>query len=83
MKSINGWSNNPTWYAYLWLTNDEDTYHEAVDTVADAADPAGALYELVSERAPVGQGLYSDLLLWALAVVNWNELAGAFAEVAA
>ena len=83
MRNVNGWSNHATWCVHHWLTGEEDSYHEAKDTVEDAADPAMALRELVTERAPEGLGLYGDLLLWALETVDWDEIATAFTEEAA
>ena len=79
----NGWTNTPTWYVYLWLTSEEGSYHEALDVVAAFTNPGTALKELVEERAPTGHGLYTDMLLWALDLVNWDEIAAAFAEDAA
>ena len=79
----NGWTNTPTWYVYLWLTSEEGSYFEALDTVAHADDPRIALKEMVEDRAPTGHGLYTDMLLWALDLVNWDEIAAAFAEDAA
>lgn len=84
-STYNGWTNKPTWLVHLWLTNDYGLYHATREVLAGAQDREAALRDFVEHvhnvEAAVGNaGLLADLLGWALALVNWREVADAFAE---
>lgn len=83
----NGWANKPTWLVNLWLTNDESTeamLHESARNACETGDDredaaqllAGELEQLVENmRTDDDAGLLSDLLGWAMAHVEWYEIA--------
>lgn len=83
---------NPTEIVRLWFDNDEDWYHEVDDLAAIALKEYGsdratrkladAIQELVEEGQPegLGTGVYADLLGYALADVEWDDIAEAFLE---
>jgi hypothetical protein len=80
-----GWTNRATWGVALWLDNDEGLYHERRSIVKDHVDDvhacADALEMWVNDMAPnLGATLWSDLLSWSLASVNWRELAESWIE---
>ena len=81
-STYNGWTNKPTWLVHLWLTNDYGLYHTTLAVLEHAHDREAALRELVEELCALedSAGLLADLLGWALAIVNWREVADAFAE---
>ncbi|NLE45574.1 MAG: hypothetical protein GX620_12710 [Chloroflexi bacterium] len=84
-STYNGWTNKPTWLVHLWLSNDYGLYHTTREMLADAHDPERALRDFVEEihdleTLVADSGMISDLLGWALAMVNWREVANAFAE---
>jgi len=82
----NGYSNKPTWLVSLWLTNDEEFYNSLLAVLQDTerSDWAAVIQSIVEDNIPVDDdlysGLYSDLLNWALAFVDWEEVASVFAE---
>ncbi|MCD4686240.1 MAG: hypothetical protein K8S97_09925, partial [Anaerolineae bacterium] len=70
---------------HLWLTNDYGLYHATREVLEHAEDREATLRDFVEEvhnvEAACGNaGLLVDLLGWALAIVNWREVADAFAE---
>ena len=81
-RTYNGWANYPTWAVHLWLANEESTYHASRGVLADAGDPyrgADDLRQWVEEQSPLlGEAsMYSDILAWALQIVDWEEVARA------
>lgn len=90
-ETVNGWSSNETWLTYLHLTEDEAAQAWVASLVAQALaeDPehprahlAFALRVEVTDSLPdwAVKGLLGDLVLAALARVDWHELAEAFLE---
>ena len=79
-QRYNGWENKPTWLVNLWLENDESLYHywlEAAREEADAYKLAKRLQDEIEDSNPLldSADLYSDLIGWAIAHVNWDEVA--------
>lgn len=88
--TYNGWANKPTWLVNLWMTNDEggeawlrEQVEQAIDdSDGDRDDAVSALADALEEQhaeyagdhGPQA-GVMSDLLSWALAMVNWREIA--------
>lgn len=74
--------NYETWLTYVWLTNDEGTYHACRDLARQcwaAGDLAARLKTMIEDGNPLSAraDLYSDLLN---ADVDWHEIASGFAE---
>lgn len=89
-EKYNGWANKPTWIVALWAyNNDEGTaeYHDEMgynvlndndgDKEAASWQLAKRLEDEYDEGNPLSDttGVYNELLSWALAVVNWTEVA--------
>jgi hypothetical protein len=78
MNSHEGWSNYQTWAVALWINNDHGMYDywtERAQQSATLADLADALKDEHIEFMPEVRGAYSDLLTWALGMVDWYEIA--------
>ena len=79
---MNGWENNETWLASLWIQNDEGLYHEA-----KAAARRGKLREFITEfllnAVTLGEGSSGfavDMMSAAIVRLDWDELQGLFEE---
>ena len=91
----NGWTNRATWLVKLWIDNDEGEqayWREAASEIAEfqaalggepAHDVAALLRSVHEERVPEGSGVINDLTGYALATVNWWEVAESLLEDAA
>lgn len=78
-ERYNGYANRPTWAVCLWLSNDEHTYNWVQELISESADDyeaAQALRDALEENNPLQEAssLYSDLLGWALALVDYGEV---------
>ncbi len=74
--AYNGWTNRATWLVNLWVG---DNLAETISDTGEAMD-ANAVESFVSELLDfhgntVENGLAQDLLCYALADVNWHEIA--------
>ncbi len=87
MTKYNGWTNKTTWLVKLWIDNEQSSQDYWLER---ASNVDGQIYTLESElmdyfqdeMLPKGleNGLYSDLLMSALAEVNWAEIARSLIE---
>jgi len=70
----NGYENKPTWLVPLWIDNEEGTYHAVRDFIAE--NGTENLRDFIEEMYQVGEGasINSDMLGWAWAHVNWDEV---------
>ena len=91
IEEYNGWINKPTWAAYMWLSNDYDSYHEIQQTARDVLREADTPGEAIDELAdilkrtgwntlPEDAGLNTDLLHWAMSYVDYHAVATAFLD---
>ena len=86
IETYNGWSNYPTWAVYNWLSNDSATYTAMQDVGRSAISAFAAgqtIRQLVEDFNPFKEqaSMYLDLLTWALAKVNWEEIGNAYYRV--
>jgi len=86
-ETYNGWSNYPTWCVNVWLANERPLYEETryrVDAMMDEGRVAVAdaiKGFVVDELVPdLGASVAANLLGFALASVDWFELADAWLE---
>jgi hypothetical protein len=79
------WLGSETATALLWLSNQEAAYLDALRLVSEAGnyfEGADALENWILEDDPLSDSepnLYTALLAQAIASINWDELAEAFA----
>jgi hypothetical protein len=77
-----GWKNSETWQVALWLDNDQGlnaVSAEMAQTIQDPNQLAESLKNLVEEAKPdLGASLWDDMINWALAEVDWVEIAEHF-----
>lgn len=85
-ETVEGWSNYPTWAVNLWLANDRKLSEEArarvrgVDSIEDVPETlktwvTNQMPDLSRWYGPYGPTCAADLLSYALAEVDWFELA--------
>jgi hypothetical protein len=83
--TYNGWANYPTWAVFLWISNEEALWNDALDIVRNS-DPTAWDAEqrvgdwIVDELMPHVGGMAGDILTWAIAQVDWGEIYNAIAE---
>lgn len=94
VPDYNGYTNKPTWVVSLWINNDQGLQQAVLEAAQDyvKSDAESAQYDLADwlknefsdEQNPIyaDASMYSDLLNWALAYVDWDELAEHFIEAA-
>lgn len=83
----NGWANKATWLVNVWLTNDEGTYNEVRELLADKegieADEALEKFteDLVTAQIENAHGsLAYDLAISACGSADWISLTNSFKE---
>jgi hypothetical protein len=80
LPAYNGWTNYPTWAVALWVDNDEGLTEERDALVQNYHDDAYELSVHLREWVEQlldseGGSLQSDLLGFAVAYVDWDDLA--------
>lgn len=85
-----GWTNKATWAVQLWLENDYGHYkhlHGISLEMKRAKKPVTDFAPIIQEYTETycvphqnAGTLEADLLSWALAFVNWKEIAEAWME---
>ena len=80
---MNGWKNNETWLASLWIQNDEGFYHEA-RRWAKRGQFKEFINEFLITSVVIGtsgrNGFAVDMMSAAIERINWKELQGIFEE---
>ena len=86
----NGWTNRATWLVKLWIDSDEGEQAYWREEASEQAGREDGTYNLAAllrsvheERVPEGFGVINDLTGYALATVNWWEVAESLLEEAA
>ena len=93
VPDYNGWTNKPTWAVALWIDNDRGLQQATSEAASDyvRSDEESAKHDLsdwlkdyiendIYPELPAS--MYSDLLNWALAYVDWDSLAEHYVEAA-
>lgn len=87
-----GWTNYPTWAAHLWITNEEGLFDETRELVKRPyklkveRDDAlkyfieDYLFEGLFQETFPESSMAADIFRWALALINWREIADALEE---
>jgi len=84
VQDYNGWTNKPTWAVALWINNDQGLQETVLEAARnDKDDPyllAGWLQDFFTDELypDLPASMYSDLLNWSLAYVDWDSLAEHF-----
>ena len=82
----NGYTNKPTWAVCLWINNDESLQSQVLALAAgnDKYNVSQLIEHLFTDTYyPLDKAsVYMDLLNWALAYVDWIEVAEHFIESA-
>jgi hypothetical protein len=84
--TYSGWANYPTWCVHLWITNDEQLYHDTRALLQRAGASRHAQQDALKsyvrdELAPdLGASFAADLLGYALDQVDWDEITTALTE---
>jgi hypothetical protein len=85
LSTYNGWTNYPTWDISCWLSSEEAT-NGSMEAIAQLAPNVSRLADVIRDFVEFGNplasgaSLYSDLLSWAIGLVNWDEIARAYWE---
>jgi len=77
-KEYNGYKDKATWLTNLWLTNDETTYNHWLQFKS-----AKEIQKYVEDQVFQGienASLRTDLLQWAVAIADYQELWGVCKE---
>lgn len=88
VPDYNGWTNKPTWAVALWIDNDQGFQEMVLEAARNDKDDAhllaGWLQDTFTDEfyPDLAASMYSDLLNWALAYVDWDSLAEHYIEQA-
>ncbi len=86
-ETYNGWTNKATWLVKLWIDNDQGSQEYWLERGALTFNAPYALARELEEHFEDAAldlngvtGFFSDLMSYALACVNWDEIATAYIE---
>lgn len=95
LPEYNGWTNKPTWLFNLYFSVDNDEYwlEQAAELLKDEDLEREVKFELADnmrdyfedikyENMDDGANFFDDLMEFAFAYINWDELAGHVIEQA-
>jgi hypothetical protein len=84
-ENYQGWTNYPTWAVALWIDNDEYMQNEVIEMASEWVDDDNDLatlrirewlFDFIEDNRPdLPPSMYSDLLGWAIEMVDLYELA--------
>ena len=80
-ESMGGYCNKPTYDVKLWIDNDEYLQKMFITSAStmDVYDLSKEIEDYFEGEYPLeSASVFSDLLNWALAYVNWYEIAEVF-----
>ena len=91
LPKYNSYTNKPTWLIELWLDNNQcsneywlERAQEILEIVPERSQVWTLAEQLKEEHEELNPtthtGVYSDLMAWALAHVNWGEIASNYLE---
>ena len=89
MDDYNGWTNKATWLVKLWIDNDQGLQEHWLEMARDSVTEyqlADTLKEEFTDTqssilgTQYSASFWDDLMSWALAMVNWDEVAHSLME---
>ena len=86
VPDYSGWTNKPTWLLALWIDNEQGLQQMVAEAAKNDRDDvyllSGWLQDMFTDELylDLPASMYSDLLTWALAYVDWDSLAQHYIE---
>ena len=73
-ETCEGFSNYPTFAIAVFIDNDEGELNDMIRYVIPACNTGRDLRGCFTDKAPILEGYWADLLTYSLDMVNWQEL---------